>query len=134
MSDTNIKIGKIGDINVNSNKGVVNLLAVSEDIQNAITDLDLPSSIEKSNAKELLQQLCKEIEDSSDLNEKQKIKALNQVKELVEALKMSKQSDSSFQENAENAVTLIKGIVSGVSSTASIFKLLSDISSAFGIL
>jgi hypothetical protein len=133
MSDANIKIG---DINVDNKKGIVNLLAVSEDIRNAITGLDLPSSIEKSNAKELLRQLGKEIEDSSDLNEKQKVKALNQVKELVQALKVSKQpdSDSSFQENAENAITLIKGIVSGVSSTASIFKLLSDISSVFGIL
>jgi hypothetical protein len=32
MSETNIRIGKIGDINASHNKGVINLLAISEDI------------------------------------------------------------------------------------------------------
>ena len=44
MSDSNIRVGKIGNINANNNKGVVNLLAVSQDIQNSISDLALPDA------------------------------------------------------------------------------------------
>ena len=133
MSDANIRVGKIGDINANNNKGVVNLLAVSRDIQNAISDLTLPSSSEQAHAKELLEKLRKEIEGASELSDKEKEKALKQVKNLVEILQMNTQPELGTQERAENAITLIKGIVACVSSAVSIFKVLSEVSSLFGI-
>ncbi|GCE62507.1 MULTISPECIES: hypothetical protein [Microcystis] len=135
MSDSNIRVGKIGNINANNNKGVVNLLAVSQDIQNSISDLALPDANEQANAKELLEKLRKEIEDASELNDKEKERALKQVKSLVETLQMKTQvqTDSGLQERAENAITLIRGIVAGISSAVSIFKVLSEISSLFGI-
>lgn len=135
MSDSNIRVGKIGNINANNNKGVVNLLAVSQDIQNSISDLALPDANEQANAKELLEKLRKEIEDASELNDKEKERALKQVKSLVETLQMKTQvqTDSGLQERAENAITLIRGIVAGISSAISIFKVLSEISSLFGI-
>jgi len=135
MSDSNIRVGKIGNINANNNKGVVNLLAVSQDIQNSISDLALPDANEQANAKELLEKLRKEIEDASELNDKEKERALKQVKSLVETLQMKPQvqTDSGLQERAENAITLIRGIVAGISSAVSIFKVLSEISSLFGI-
>jgi|GEM_PF-4725787 len=135
MSDSNIRVGKIGNINANNNKGVVNLLAVSQDIQNSISDLALPDANEQANAKELLEKLRKEIEDASELNDKEKERALKQVKSLVETLQMKTQvqADSGLQERAENAITLIKGIVTGISSAVSIFKVLSEISSLLGI-
>jgi hypothetical protein len=135
MSDSNIRVGKIGNINANNNKGVVNLLAVSQDIQNSISDLALPDANEQANAKKLLEKLRKEIEDASELNDKEKERALKQVKSLVETLQMKTQvqTDSGLQERAENAITLIRGIVAGISSAVSIFKVLSEISSLFGI-
>lgn len=135
MSDSNIRVGKIGNINADNNKGVINLLAVSQDIQNSISDLALPDANEQANAKELLEKLRKEIEDASELNHKEKERALKQVKSLVETLQMKTQvqTDSGLQERAENAITLIKGIVAGISSAVSIFKVLSEISSLFGI-
>ena len=135
MSDSNIRVGKIGNINANNNKGVVNLLAVSQDIQNSISDLALPDANERANAKKLLEKLRKEIEDASELNDKEKERALKQVKSLVETLQMKTQvqTDSGLQERAENAITLIRGIVAGISSAVSIFKVLSEISSLFGI-
>ncbi|GBD55017.1 MULTISPECIES: hypothetical protein [Microcystis] len=135
MSDSNIRVGKIGNINANNNKGVVNLLAVSQDIQNSISDLALSDANEQANAKELLEKLRKEIEDASELNDKEKERALKQVKSLVETLQMKTQvqTDSGLQERAENAITLIRGIVAGISSAVSIFKVLSEISSLFGI-
>jgi hypothetical protein len=133
MSETNIRVGKIRDISADNNKGVVNLLAVSQDIQNSLADLTLSPTTEQTGAKKLLEKLSKEIEDSSDLNDQQKEKALKQVKELVEALKISTQAESGFQERAENAITMIKGIFAGVSSAVSIFNVLSEISTLFGI-
>lgn len=136
MSDTNIRVGKVGNINANNNKGVVNLLAVSQDIQNAIKDLTSASATntEQSNIQELFEKLCKEIENTSELSDKQKEKALKQVKELVEAFKESSQPDSDFQERADNAITMIKGLLADVSNGVEIFKSLSAIASLFGII
>jgi RNA polymerase-binding transcription factor DksA len=95
----------------------------------------LSDANEQANAKELLEKLRKEIEDASELNDKEKERALKQVKSLVETLQMKTQvqTDSGLQERAENAITLIRGIVAGISSAVSIFKVLSEISSLFGI-
>lgn len=133
MSDTNIRVGKIGDIDASDNTGVVNLLAVSQDIQNAILNSALSPDFEQSNAKELLEKLRREIENTAELSDERKGKALRQVKELVEVLKESSQPGSDLQERADNAITMIKGLVIGASSAVEILNSLSAIASLLGI-
>ena len=130
MSNVNIKFsGRIGSIDASNNKGVVEILAVSRDIQNSMSDLNSLPDAKKTSVEELIKKLQEEIMGSSELKNEQKEKALKQVKNLVGALNESSKPD--FSERMDNAITMIKGLVSGVSGTVAISELLSKIASLF---
>ena len=133
MPDFNIRIGKMGSVNANNNKGVVNILAVSQDIKNSISELPSASGKNQVNAKEVFEQLRLEITNSSELSSKKKEKALKQVGNLASLFKDNSQTGLSKQELADNAITLIKGTITGVSGVASILKLLPEVASLFGV-
>jgi hypothetical protein len=101
--------------------------------KNTIRDSTLSPSFEQSNAKELLEKLRRKIEDTVELSDERKEKALKQVKELVEILKVNPQPGSDLQERADNAITIIKGLVIGASSVSDILNSLSAIAALLGI-
>lgn len=102
---------------------------VKGDVSVAISKLPSSPNPEKPGIKELLEQLEKTIEAEPSLDAKKKEKARKQVEALAKASQNS--NDKERKEQAEDSITFLKGIFSGIQSTASLFLTLSQL---FGIV
>lgn len=97
----------------------------------------LPSSPDptKSGIKELLSQLTEAISTSSDLNDEDRIEALEQVKTLAEAGKNP--NDGAMKKMARTAIKILRGTVSSLPDVAKLAeacsKLLPLITKFFGL-
>ena len=94
-----------GDINIDANNSVVNLGKMSGDVSNAINQLP-EANTGKPGIKELLGQLQTAIETETELEDKDKAKALRQVKKLANA-------GENPQENKDDADDTLSVILGG---------------------
>jgi uncharacterized protein YjbI with pentapeptide repeats len=90
----------------------VALGAISGNVTNTISQLPDPTDSNEPSLKELLTQLQALIESESELNEEDKVEALEQVKVLAES--GQKPEDSTLQKLAKTAVKILKGTISSL--------------------
>ncbi len=102
---------------------------VKGDVSVAISKLPSSPNPAKPGIKELLEQLDTTIEAEQSLDAKKKEKARKQIEALAKAAQNS--NDKERKEQAEDAITFLKGIFSGIQSTASLFLTLSQL---FGLV
>ncbi len=129
--------------NNTENKGIQNFggsinaenIAVGENATIEINRLKDLKSTEAPKVAELLDKLKVAIETNSNLSQKDKNKALKQVKDLAEAAQNLK--DEENQNLADNAITMLKGIFAGLPAMATLVeegnKLLPVIAKLFGL-
>ncbi len=90
----------------------VALGAISGNVTNTISQLPDTTDPNEPSLKELLTQLQALIESESELNEEDKVEALEQVKVLAES--GQKPEDSTLQKLAKTAVKILKGTISSL--------------------
>ena len=90
----------------------VALGAISGNVTNTISQLPDTTDPNEPSLKELLTQLQALIESESELNEEDKVEALEQVKVLAES--GQKPEDSTLQKLAKTAVKILKGTIAGL--------------------
>lgn len=90
----------------------VALGAISGNVTNTISQLPDSTDPNEPSLKELLSQLQALIESESELNEEDKVEALEQVKVLAES--GQKPEDSTLQKLAKTAVKILKGTISSL--------------------
>lgn len=95
--------------------GVVNLGSISGNVTNTINQLPESTDPNQPSLKELLTQLQAAIESETELPDKNKALALDQVKTLAEL--GQKPEDSALQKAGQLAMMALKGITSGFSET-----------------
>jgi uncharacterized protein YjbI with pentapeptide repeats len=86
--------------------------AISGNVTNTISQLPDTTNPNEPSLKELLTQLQALIESESELNEEDKVEALEQVKVLAEA--GQKPEDSTLQKLAKTAVKILKGTIASL--------------------
>jgi hypothetical protein len=133
-SSRKIEIGSVsGDFNASGQ--ALNLGDISGTVTNTINELPASPEPEKPGIKELLTQLQTAIEAEENLTPKNKEKALKQVKALAEA--SQNPNDEEKQDLADTAITMLKGLISGLPTAATLAeacsKLLPMISKFLGI-
>lgn len=84
-----------------------------------------------SNADELLTELQTLIEAETNLADKNKEKALKQVKALAEAAQNPKAEEK--QDLADTAITMLKGIITGFPSAATLIEACTKIAAFLGL-
>ena len=111
------------------------LSEISGNVTNAVNQLPTAPEPEKPGIKELLTQLQTLIEAETNLTDKNKEKALKQVKALAEAAQNPKEPEK--QDLADTAITMLKGLITGLPSAATLVeacnKLLPAIASLLGL-
>ena len=118
-SSRKIEIGSIGR-DFNASGQALNLGDISGTVTNIINELPASPSADKPGIKELLTQLQTAIEESENLTPRNKQKALKQVKILAEA--SQNPSDEENQDLADTAITMLKGLISGLPSAATLIE------------
>ncbi|ACK64835.1 pentapeptide repeat protein [Rippkaea orientalis PCC 8801] len=116
--------------------GVVNLGSISGNVTNTINQLPESTDPNQPSLKELLTKLQAAIESETELPDKNKALALDQVKTLAEL--GQKPEDSALQKAAQLAIMALKGITSGLSETTKLVvectKLLPAISTLLALV
>jgi uncharacterized protein YjbI with pentapeptide repeats len=112
-------VGAVGGGDV-SNPGVMNLGEISGSVSNSLNQLPESPEPDKPGIKELLAQLQAAIEAESNLDEEDKAEALEQVKTLAEAGKNPQEKGN--QKMAKRATTMLKGIIVGLPTAATLFE------------
>ncbi|MEQ9355947.1 pentapeptide repeat-containing protein [Coleofasciculus chthonoplastes] len=112
-------VGAVGGGDV-SNPGVMNLGEISGSVSNSLNQLPESPEPDKPGIKELLAQLQGAIEAESNLDEEDKAEALEQVKTLAEAGKNPQEKGN--QKTAKRATTMLKGIIVGLPTAATLFE------------
>ncbi len=111
------------------------LSEISGNVTNAVNQLPSATEPDKPGIKELLTQLQTLIEAETNLTDKNKEKALKQVKALAEAAQNPKEPEK--QDLADTAITMLKGLITGLPSAATLVeacnKLLPAIASLLGL-
>lgn len=110
MSDSR-EIGSISVRDIISSPGTFNLGEISGTVANTINQLPNSSESGKPGIKEPLEQLKNAIENS-ELNDKDKAKALKQVEAIAKAGKNPDEKES--QNIVDDATTMLKGIMAGL--------------------
>ena len=132
-SSRNINIGNIGG-NFNASGQALNLGDISGNVTNTINQLP-ETTIDQPGIKELLTQLQAAIASDSELLEKGKTNALEQVKTLAEVGQNPEQSEK--KSLGEKAMTFLKGTIANLPDTAKLAeassKLLPLIAKALGL-
>jgi uncharacterized protein YjbI with pentapeptide repeats len=116
-SSRKIEIGNIGG-DFNASGQALNLGEISGTVTNTINELATAPEPEKPGIKELLTQLKTAIETDSNLTEKEKEKALKQVKSLAEAA----QNPQEKQDLADTAITMLKGTIAHLPTAAKLVE------------
>ncbi|OBQ41746.1 MAG: hypothetical protein AN484_20265 [Aphanizomenon flos-aquae WA102] len=116
-SSRKIEIGNIGG-DFNASGQALNLGEISGTVTNTINELATAPESEKPGIKELLTQLKTAIETDSNLTEKEKEKALKQVKSLAEAA----QNPQEKQDLADTAITMLKGTIAHLPTAAKLVE------------
>jgi len=116
-SSRKIEIGNIGR-DFNASGQALNLGEISGTVTNTINELATAPEPEKPGIKELLTQLKTAIETDSNLTEKEKEKALKQVKSLAEAA----QNPQEKQDLADTAITMLKGTIAHLPTAAKLVE------------
>lgn len=109
----------------------INLGEISGNVTNAVNQLPVAPEPEKPGLKELLAELQTLIEAETNLTDKNKEKALKQVKALAEAAQNPKAEEK--QDLADTAITMLKGIVTGLPSAATLFEACVRIAALLGL-
>lgn len=108
---------------------------ISGTVQLAIQNLTDAASSDEPDIKTLLAQLHEAIASDSDLDNEEKVEALEQVKVLAEA--GQNPQDGAMQKLAKRATTMLKGIAAGLPDAAKLAvelgKLLPAIATLFGL-
>jgi uncharacterized protein YjbI with pentapeptide repeats len=111
------------------------LSEISGNVTNAVNQLPAAPEPDKPGIKELLTELQTLIEAETNLTDKNKEKALKQVKALAEAAQNPKEPEK--QDLADTAITMLKGLITGLPSAATLVeacnKLLPAIASLLGL-
>ena len=106
---------------------------ISGTVANTINQL--PTISDKPGIKELLSDLENAIAFLDELDQKRRVKALKQVKELAKAAQNP--SDKDLKESAEDAITMLEGIFSKLPAAAALVTISKEvfpaIASFFGL-
>ena len=113
-SSKNIKVG--GDVTGST----LNIGEISGTVTNSINQLPASPQSDQPGIKELLTELQTAIEAETNLSDKSKALALKQVKALAEVGKNPQ--ESTMQEAGETAMTMLKGILAGLPTTATLLE------------
>jgi len=105
---------------------------ISGTVTNSINQLPASTQSDKPEIKELLTQLQAAIEAETNLSDKKKVVALKQVKALAEVGKDPQ--ESTMQEAGETAMTMLKGILAGLPSAATLVEACSKLLPAIASL
>ncbi len=125
-SSKNIKVGR--DVTGST----VNIGEISGTVTNAIGQLPASPQSDKPGIKEFLTELQAAIEADTNLSDKNKAVALKQVKSLAEVGKNPQ--ESTMQEAGETAMTMLKGILAGLPSAATLVEACSKLLPAIASL
>ena len=98
----------------------MNLGEISGSVSNSLNQLPESPEPDKPGIKELLAQLQAAIEAESNLDEEDKAEALEQVKMLADAGKNPQEKGN--QKTAKRATTMLKGIIVGLPTAATLFE------------
>ncbi len=123
-NSNNITARDINQSTLNSN--------ISGIVTNAINQLPASPQSDKPGIKELLTELQSAIEADTNLSDKNKAVALKQVKSLAEVGKNPQ--ESTMQEAGETAMTMLKGILAGLPSAATLVEACSKLLPAIASL
>ena len=118
--DQSRKIEITGGTVTASGAGALSLGDISGTVANEINQLSDSAIPDEPGIKELLTELQTAIEAESDLSDDDKAEALEQVKTLAEVGKNPQ--ESTMQEAGETAMTMLKGILAGVPSAATLVE------------
>jgi hypothetical protein len=125
----------LGEGNSMAMSGSNFLSEISGNVTNSVNQLRSATEPDKPGIKELLTQLQTLIEAETNLTDKNKEKALKQVKALAEAAQNPKEPEK--QDLADTAITMLKGLITGLPSAATLVeacnKLLPAIASLLGL-
>jgi hypothetical protein len=108
-----------GTVNA-SGAGALGLGDISGTVANEINQLSDSAKPDEPGIKELLTQLQTAIEAETELSDKSKALALKQVKALAEVGKNPQ--ESTMQEAGETAMTMLKGIITGLPTAATLVE------------
>ncbi|WP_293193150.1 MULTISPECIES: hypothetical protein [unclassified Microcoleus] len=125
-SSKNINVG--GDVTGST----LNIGEISGIVTNTIGQLPASPQSDKPGIKELLTELQTAIEADTNLSDKNKAVALKQVKSLAEVGKNPQ--ESTMQEAGETAMTMLKGILAGLPSAATLVEACSKLLPAIASL
>jgi hypothetical protein len=103
-----------------SGAGALSLGDISGTVANTINQLSDSAKPDEPGLKELLTELQTAIEAETDLSEDDKAEALEQVKTLAEVGKNPQ--ESTMQKAGKRAMTMLKGILSGLPTTATLLE------------
>ncbi|WP_445247842.1 hypothetical protein [Microcoleus sp. OTE_8_concoct_300] len=123
-NSNNITARDINQSNLNSD--------ISGTVTNSINQLPASPQSDKPGIKELLTELQTAIEAETNLSDKNKAVALKQVKALAEVGKNPQ--PSTMQEAGETAMTMLKGILAGLPSAATLVEACSKLLPAIASL
>lgn len=127
-----IEIGSVGrDFNASGQALNLGNIDISGTVTNTIGQLQESDAPEAPQLAELLKQLQTAIEAETNLTDKNKEKALKQVKALAEAAQNPKAEEK--QDLAETAITMLKGIVTGLPSAATLIEACTKIAALLGL-
>ncbi len=123
MSDQNDQSRQIkitGGTVTASGAGALSLGDISGTVANEINQLSDSAKPDEPGIKELLTELQTAIEAETDLSDDDKAEALEQVKTLAEVGKNPQ--ESTMQKAGKRAMTMLKGILSGLPTTATLLE------------
>jgi uncharacterized protein YjbI with pentapeptide repeats len=119
-----------GEMN-NMMGSTINLGEISGNVTNAVNQLPAAPEPDKPGIKELLTELQTLIEAETNLTDKNKEKALKQVKLLAEAAQNPKAEEK--QDLADTAITMLKGIITALPSAAKLIEACTTIAVFLGL-
>ncbi len=129
MEERRIEVGR--DLQISGS--TINLGEISGAVSNMVGQIPKSEYTDKPDVKDLLKQLQQIIEDDAILNEDQKVRALNQVKDIAEAAQNPNSEEMKYQ--AEDAISIIdkiaKRLPAAVNFVNACKNLLTQISSFF---
>lgn len=123
-SSRKIEVGSVGR-DFNASGQALNLGDISGTVTNTINELPTSTEADKPGIKELLIDLQAAIESDTNLDEEDKVEALEQIKKIAEA--GQKPEEGAMQKMAKNALTFLKGLVVDLPSTAELVKTSSNL-------
>jgi len=130
--DQSRKIEITGGTVTASGAGALSLGDISGTVANTISQLSDSAKPDEPGIKELLTELQTAIEAETDLSDKSKALALKQVKALAEVGKNPQ--ESTMQEAGETAMTMLKGILTGLPTAATLVEACSKLLPAIASL